>query len=117
MKIDHIQLAIPAGAESSCRAFWVGILGFKELEKPTMLQSRGGAWFRYDDTEIHLGVEQNFIPAKKAHPALLVTDLDSLADKIALAGHPVRWDEKIANRRRFFTDDPVGNRIEFIEGK
>ena len=117
MKLDHIQLAIPKGAEDPSRDFWVGVLGFEELQKPTPLQLRGGAWFRYGDTEIHLGVEQEFTPAKKAHPALLVTDLDRLADKIALAGHPVRWDEKIANRRRFFTDDPAGNRIEFIEGK
>ncbi len=115
MKIDHIQLAIPAGAEDPCRAFWVGVLGFQELVKPTALQARGGAWFRYGETEIHLGVEREFTPAKKAHPALLVTDFEKLADKIALAGHPVHWDDKIANRRRFFTDDPVGNRIEFIE--
>ncbi len=115
-RIDHIQLAIPAGAEDACRTFWSGILGFEELEKPEALRTRGGAWFACNGVEVHLGVEAGFAPAKKAHPAFAVSGLDDLADALARAGHPVRWDEAIQNRRRFFTDDPAGNRIEFLEG-
>lgn len=114
MRLDHIQMAIPKGAEDICRAFWIGILEFTELEKPAALRSRGGAWFHRDHLEIHLGVEADFRPAKKAHPAFLVADLDALAARLKAAGYPVRWDEDIAGRRRFFSDDPVGNRIEFL---
>ncbi len=114
-RIDHIQLAIPAGAEDACRSFWVALLGFKELEKPAPLRPRGGAWFARGGIEVHLGVQTDFAPAKKAHPAFAVTGLDNLSDALARAGHPVRWDGTIEKRRRFFTDDPVGNRIEFLE--
>ena len=115
MKLDHIQLAIPAGSENRCRAFWTGILGCEELAKPEALRARGGAWFAKEDAEIHLGVTPDFIPAQKAHPAFRVDRLDILAEALDAAGHPVRWDDKIKNRRRFFTEDPVGNRIEFME--
>lgn len=114
MKLDHIQLAIPCGSEDPCRAFWCALLHFEELEKPEALKSRGGAWFSNGETEIHLGVEQDFKPAKKAHPAFVVPGIDDLASRLQSANHPVRWDNSIAGRRRFFTDDPVGNRIEFI---
>lgn len=114
MILDHIQLAIPAKSEDACRLFWVEILSFRELEKPAALRARGGAWFARGDVEIHLGVESDFAPAKKAHPAFRVPDLDGLADRLATAGHPIRWDDAIKGRRRFFTDDPVGNRVEFI---
>ncbi len=114
MKLDHIQLAIPADTEDACRKFWGDLLGFGELTKPAALQARGGAWFTSGSVEIHLGVEAGFTPAKKAHPAFRVPDLDGLADRLASAGHPIRWDDAIAGRRRFFTDDPVGNRVEFI---
>lgn len=114
MKLDHLQLAIPKGAEEECRGFWVGILDFRELTKPEALQARGGLWLRNDHTEIHLGVEPGFRPAKKAHPAFLVEDIDLIARKLTIADFPVNWDDNIAGRRRFFTDDPVGNRIEFI---
>ena len=115
MKIDHIQLAIPTHSEDAHRAFWIGILGFSELEKPENLKPRGGAWFRLRTTEIHLGVETEFSPAKKAHPAFRVPGLNDLADKLTLANYPVRWDNSIDGLHRFFTDDPSGNRIEFIE--
>jgi len=115
MKLDHLQLAIPAGAEDKCRKFWGTILGFDEIAKPPALQARGGVWFAQGATEIHLGVDANFTPAKKAHPAFCVGDLDQLADRLASAGFPVIWDDQIKDRRRFFTQDPVGNRIEFIE--
>jgi len=114
LRLDHVQLAIPKGAEEICRAFWIGVLGFIELEKPEALKPRGGVWFSCGDLEIHLGVEAGFQPAKKAHPAFAVTDLEGLARKLKAAEHPVRWDENIAGRRRYFIDDPVGNRIEFL---
>ncbi|HHS88850.1 MAG TPA: glyoxalase [Rhodobacteraceae bacterium] len=114
-RLDHIQLAIPAGAERACRAFWSGCLGFDELKKPKALRPRGGAWFVRDGVEVHLGVDPAFAPAKKAHPAFAATDLDAVAAALSGAGHPVRWDDAISGRRRFFTDDPVGNRIEFLE--
>ena len=113
MKLDHIQLAIPPGLESECRAFWCGLLGFTEIEKPATLQHRGGAWFSHGGTKVHLGVEQDFRPAQKAHPAFGVSKLADLADRLSGAGHPIHWDTEIAGRKRFFTDDPVGNRIEF----
>ncbi len=114
-RLDHIQLAIPEGAEEACRAFWSGLLGFEELEKPVNLRHRGGCRFARDGVEVHLGVETPFAAARKAHPAFGVYGLDDLADAMAKAGQPVRWDESIMNRRRFFTTDPVGNRIEFLE--
>lgn len=114
MKIDHIQLAILAKTEDTHRAFWVALLGFTELEKPDALKPRGGAWFASDDVEVHLGVDHDFTPAKKAHPAFRVAGLDVLADRLAKAGSPVRFDDAINGRRRFFTEDPAGNRIEFI---
>ncbi len=116
MKIDHLQLAIPTGAEPECRNFWIDLLGFTELPKPAELATRGGAWFALDGVEIHLGVETGFSPAKKAHPAFSIAQIDLLADKLDNAGHPVNWDAAIAGRRRFFTSDPVGNRLEFIAG-
>ena len=114
MRLDHLQLAIPSGSEDANRAFWTGILDCAEMEKPEQLKSRGGVWFLLDGAEVHLGIETDFRPAKKAHPALLVTNIDNLADRLTAAGYAVQWDESIAGRRRFFTHDPVGNRIEFI---
>ena len=113
--LDHIQLAIPAGAEADCRAFWAGILNFDEIDKPETLKARGGAWFRAGTVDLHLGVESDFRPATKAHPAFRVSTLDDLAAALAHAGHAVRWDDAIDGRRRFFTDDPVGNRLEFMD--
>ena len=109
MKIDHIQLAIPENSEPLCRRFWTEILGFEELEKPENLRGRGGAWFR------HGSVEKNFRSAKKAHPAFAVAQITLLADSLKANDHAVRWDTSIPERRRFFTTDPVGNRIEFME--
>ena len=115
MRLDHIQLAIPAGAEDRCRAFWSGILGMAELEKPAALKLRGGCWFTLGEVEIHLGVEAPFAAARKAHPAFVVPKLDNMAQRLDRAGHKVRWDTAIGDRRRFFTEDPVGNRVEFFE--
>jgi hypothetical protein len=115
VSIDHVQLAIPRGAEAACRPFFAEVLGMAEIPKPAALGGRGGLWFRAGSVELHLGVDQAFRPASKAHPAFRVTGLDMLAARIAAAGRPVRWDEAIADRRRFFTEDPVGNRLELIE--
>jgi catechol 2,3-dioxygenase-like lactoylglutathione lyase family enzyme len=116
LRVDHVQLAIPAGAENACRAFFVGVLGLREIEKPAALAARGGLWLRSGDAELHLGVERDFKPAQKAHPGFAVTDIVALAARVADAGHEVRWAEasEIPGRRRFFTDDPVGNRLEFL---
>lgn len=115
MKIDHIQLAIPEKSEQLCHQFWIAILGFDELEKPENLRSRGGAWFQNGGVEIHLGVEKSFRPAEKAHPAFAVDQITLLADSLKANDHVVLWDISIPRRRRFFTTDPVGNRIEFMD--
>jgi catechol 2,3-dioxygenase-like lactoylglutathione lyase family enzyme len=110
--LHHVQVSCPPGVEDVMRAFYVGVLGMVELPKPPVLAARGGAWFRAGDCEIHCGVEDPFAPARKAHPGIEVSDVDQAADRVAAAGHPVRWDEAIPGLRRFHTDDPVGNRIE-----
>src|ERR1044071_3021565 len=114
LRLDHVQLAVPAGAEEACRAFYVGVLGMTELKKPPELAKRGGLWVRSGDVEIHLGVEADFRPARKAHPGIVVADIDALAARLASAGHAPVWDEAIPGVRRFFTADPLGNRLEFI---
>ena len=110
--LDHIQLAIPKGGEATARAFWVALLGMTEQPKPETLRARGGLWLRHGGVELHLGVEDPFRPAEKAHPCVAVPDLDALARRLAEAGHPPRWDDTLP-RRRFFCDDPFGNRLEF----
>jgi catechol 2,3-dioxygenase-like lactoylglutathione lyase family enzyme len=112
--LDHVQLAIPPGSEDACRAFYVGLLGMTELAKPPPLQARGGLWVKGGDAEIHLGVETDFRPAKKAHPALRIAGLDQLAGRLMAAGYDITWDNTIVGTRRFFTHDPNGNRMEFI---
>lgn len=114
--IDHVQLAAPPGGEDAARDFYAGLLGMVELAKPPLLAARGGCWFTGGGAEIHIGVEDPFRPARKAHPGLLVADLDALAATLAGHGHPVRWDESIPGRRRFHSEDPHGNRLEFIAG-
>jgi predicted enzyme related to lactoylglutathione lyase len=113
--VDHIQLAIPAGGEVDAERFWCGVLGFRRLPKPAPLAARGGAWFAAGDVQVHVGVEDPHVPARKAHPAFVVDDLDAVAARLAAAGHPVRWSDEIPETRRFHTDDPFGNRIELIE--
>ena len=113
-RIDHIQLAIPPGGEAAARNFFVGVLGMSEEQKPEQLAARGGCWFRAGCVHIHCGVESPFQPQRKAHPALLVADLDGLARTVEAARSPVRWDDTVPGRRRFYTEDPFGNRIEFV---
>ena len=112
--LDHVQLAMPAGREDAARAFYGGLLGMSELPKPPVLAARGGCWFRSGAAVLHLGVEASFTPARKAHPALLVDDLDRLATALTAAGcECTRADGEIPGIRRFHTSDPFGNRIEF----
>ena len=114
MRLDHIQLAMPAGEEDLARAFFTGVLGMKEQEKPYPLSERGGVWFRSGEVIVHLGVEPNFTPQKKAHPAFLIDELDHLASRLSESGHSVKWDESLPNRKRFYSADPFGNRLEFM---
>ena len=112
--LDHVQVAIPAGAEDAARAFYGSLLGMAEQRKPAALAGRGGCWFSAGSAVLHLGVEEPFSPARKAHPAFLVAELDSLEARLSAAGHDcVRADGEIPGVRRFHTFDPFGNRIEF----
>ncbi len=113
--IHHVQLACPAGSEDVLRGFYGGVLGFEEVAKPPVLAARGGCWFRGQGIELHLGVEQDFRPARKAHPGLLVPDLDGWAERLREAGAPVQYDENFPGMRRFHSEDPHGNRLEFLE--
>jgi len=112
--LDHVQVAIPRGSEDVARAFYGGLLGMTEQPKPAALAGRGGCWFSSGNAVLHLGVEEPFHPAGKAHPAFLVDDLDTLFERLATAGHPgTRADGELPGIRRFHVLDPFGNRIEF----
>jgi catechol 2,3-dioxygenase-like lactoylglutathione lyase family enzyme len=114
--IDHVQLAIPAGGETLARRFYGELLGLIEIPKPPNLAARGGAWFRCGPLQLHLGVESDFRAAKKAHPALQVSDLAGLLKTLAAAGCEVKYDsEPVQGVERAFTSDPFGNRIELVE--
>jgi catechol 2,3-dioxygenase-like lactoylglutathione lyase family enzyme len=114
--LDHVQLAMPAGGEQLARHFYGELLGLAEIRKPQNLASRGGAWFQCGNLQLHLGVESEFRPAKKAHPALLVRDLATLLLTLTAAGCEVRHDpEPVPGIPRVFISDPFGNRIELIE--
>ncbi|MDT8280005.1 MAG: VOC family protein [Erythrobacter sp.] len=111
--LDHVQIAIPAGGEDRARAFYAGLLGMTEVAKPATL-SPAGCWFVSGHVQIHLGIDPAFRAATKAHPALLVDDLDGLRSRLEAAGYETRDDKPIAGYRRFFTEDPFGNRIELM---
>lgn len=115
--IDHVQLAMPPGGEEAARAFYLGVLGMRETPKPEALAGRGGCWFSSDAAHLHLGVEEGFVPARKAHPALLVDDLVALQERLVTAGFAVRQDASVQGVRRAYTDDPFGNRIELIQDR
>lgn len=106
---------MPAGQEASARGFYAGLLGIPEQPKPAHLAARGGCWFESSTVRIHLGVDADFRPARKAHPALLVDDLRSLVARLAMAGVPVVDDEPLPGYDRVYVDDPFGNRIELME--
>jgi catechol 2,3-dioxygenase-like lactoylglutathione lyase family enzyme len=114
-RIDHVQLAMPAGGEELARRFYGGILGISETPKPAHLAMRGGCWFERGDLKIHLGVEADFRPARKAHVALLVTELSLLQKQLEASGYSVKDDEPLAGYHRIYVDDPFGNRIELME--
>ena len=114
MKLDHIQLAMPKGEEDRARSFFGELLQMTEEAKPYPLSERGGVWFHAQGVIIHLGIEADFRAQKKAHPAFLIEDLDLLAATLLESGHKVQWDDALPNRRRFYTSDPFGNRLEFM---
>ena len=114
-RLHHVQVSVPVGAEEACRAFWGGVLGMAELEKPPVLAARGGCWFRAGGLEVHCGVEEDFAPARKAHPGILVTSIEDVAARLAQGGHEVTWDEDFPGYARFHSHDAVGNRLEFLE--
>jgi catechol 2,3-dioxygenase-like lactoylglutathione lyase family enzyme len=114
-RLHHVQLAIPPGGEPAARAFYGGVLQMTEVDKPPALAARGGCWFRAGGWEVHLGVEEGFAPARKAHPGVLVNDLDALAERLRAAGRMVEWDPNFPGHRRLYSADDHGNRLEFLE--
>ena len=112
--LHHVQLALPKGGEDECRKFYVGVLGLTEVQKPPALAARGGLWVRADNLEIHLGAEEEFRPQKKAHPGIVVGNIDALARRIESFGLAVEWDENFPGMRRFYLWDNSGNRLEFL---
>jgi catechol 2,3-dioxygenase-like lactoylglutathione lyase family enzyme len=113
--IDHVQLAMPAGGEAAARAFYGDLLGLPEVPKPPPLAARGGCWFESGPVKLHLGVEQDFRPARKAHPALVVADLPALRRTLDGAGVEVVDGEPLDGQDRMFAFDPFGNRLELLE--
>jgi catechol 2,3-dioxygenase-like lactoylglutathione lyase family enzyme len=116
--LDHVQVAAPSGCEPRARWFYGELLGLAELDKPDALRARGGVWFARGRQQLHVGVQQPFTPASKAHPALLArrNGLEALAARLDAAGVEITWDEAIEGVRRFFAQDPFGNRLEFVGG-
>ena len=114
--VHHVQLAMPAGGEASARAFFDAVLGLPEVPKPPNMAERGGCWFELGPVRLHLGVEDDFRPARKAHPALLVGDLPTLVDRLRANGSPLTEGDRLAGFvHRWFVDDPFGNRIELLQ--
>ncbi len=115
VRLDHVQLAMPAGGEDRARAFFAEALGIPEVPKPAALARRGGCWFERGELKVHLGVETDFRPARKAHPALQVDDLHRLVEKLRGLGYAVKDDDPLEGFHRVYVDDPFGNRIELLE--
>jgi catechol 2,3-dioxygenase-like lactoylglutathione lyase family enzyme len=111
----HVQLAMPSGEEDAAIEFYGGVLGLDEVPKPPELSDRGGVWFRSGDLEVHLGVEEGFQPAMKAHPAFLVEDLERMRARVEMSGYKVIESEQFSGFRRVHVRDPFGNRLELIE--
>ena len=112
--IDHVQVAIPKGAENRAREFYEGLLGLPELAKPPELAKRGGCWFESETVKVHCGVEQPSVPARKAHTAFLVNDVQMLAERARAAGYEVIDDDELDGHERIYIHDPFGNRLEFL---
>lgn len=115
LALDHVQLAMPAGGEQRARAFYRDVLGLSEVSKPANLAARGGVWFASGSLKLHLGVEADFRPARKAHPALLVENLPDLLARCVAAGFSPTEDEPLEGYARAYLTDPFGNRIEVLE--
>lgn len=113
--LHHAQLAMPRGEEEAARAFYAGVLGMTEVGKPPVLAARGGAWFRAGGLELHLGVEEDSGPARKAHPGILVADLDEVVRRLRGGGQEVTWDADLPGFRRVYAADPFGDRLEFLQ--
>jgi len=112
--LDHVQISIPAGGEIRARAFYVGVLGMEEVAKPTLLATRGGCWFSGPGIDLHLGVETDFRPARRAHIAITVPDLAAARLELEAAGVTTTTDEADIGVARFYANDPFGNRLEFV---
>jgi len=112
--LDHVQFTLPAGDEEEADRFYVGLLGFVTEEKPPVLAARGGRWYRSGPVRFHLGVDVDFVPAVRAHPAFVVSDLGALVRRLAEAGYGVEWDENIPGVGRCYVADPFGNRLELV---
>ena len=112
--MHHVQVAIPSGAEPAARRFYGGLLGLSEIAKPASLADRGGAWFACGEQQIHCGIEPE-VAASRRHPAMLTDDLDSLRQRLVAAGVAISEDRQIPGFRRFYAEDPFGNRLEFLE--
>jgi len=115
VRLDHVQLAMPPGREAEAVAFYEGLLGIPHVPKPPHLAARGGCWFERGDLKVHIGVEDGFRPATKAHPAFVVEHVRDLARALAAVGRRVVDDEPLAGYDRVYVDDPFGNRIELME--
>jgi catechol 2,3-dioxygenase-like lactoylglutathione lyase family enzyme len=113
--IDHVQLPAMPGSEDEARAYYRDVLGMTEIPKPPVLAARGGVWFQAGGVQIHIGIEEAFHPPRKAHPALLVDGIRAYAEQIAARGAEVDWDDNLPGYRRFYSHDPFGNRLEFLE--
>ncbi len=114
-RLDHVQLAMPTGREAEAVAFYEGVLGIPRVPKPDHLAARGGCWFERGDVKVHLGVDRNFRPAVKAHPAFIVDDVRSIASAVVAAGFAVKDDEPLDGFDRVYVSDPFGNRIELMQ--
>jgi catechol 2,3-dioxygenase-like lactoylglutathione lyase family enzyme len=117
--VDHVQVAAPAGCEAAARRFYAELLGLAEVPKPAALAERGGVWFAVGAQQLHVGVEDSFAPARKAHPALAVAfgALDALVTRLGEGDVAVRWDDEIPGVRRCYVADPFGNRLELVEAR
>jgi catechol 2,3-dioxygenase-like lactoylglutathione lyase family enzyme len=115
--LDHIQIAAPAGCEPAAREFYGSLLGMPEIEKPEALRARGGCWFQCGSQQLHIGVEKEFRPSRKAHPAFAVNNLDGVRDVLLAHGFKVTDDDALPGTRRFYCEDPWGNRLEFVEAR
>jgi catechol 2,3-dioxygenase-like lactoylglutathione lyase family enzyme len=116
LSIDHVHIAIPSGEEDKARSFYVNVLGFTEIPKPPVLSKNGGAWFQSENVQLHIGIEEDFRPARKAHPAFIVDDLSAMLEKVQQAGYGIDHSQPpLDGYERVHIFDPFGNRIELME--